>query len=92
MDCWIVIAARKLQNFVARSYCFAGAVRVFHAKSPVFYRPDRTSALKACRPSRESTAGGQPGQLTCRGAAPKTRHQFNGVNGPNAAFREKFNA
>src|ERR1700704_5202704 len=26
------------------------------------------------------------GQLTCRGGAPKTRHQFNGVNGPDAAF------
>jgi hypothetical protein len=43
-------------------------------------------------PSRESTAGGHDDQLTCRGGTPKTRHQFNAVDGPNAAFREKFNA
>jgi hypothetical protein len=30
MDCWIVIGG-KLQNFAARSYCFAAAVPVFHA-------------------------------------------------------------
>jgi hypothetical protein len=92
MDCWIVIAARKLQNFAVRSYRFARTVRVFHAKSSIFYHPGRTPAFEACRPWRESTAGGRDDQLTCRDAAPKTRHQFNGVNGPSAAFREEFNA
>jgi hypothetical protein len=30
MDCWIVIAGGKLQNFAARSYRFTMPRRVFH--------------------------------------------------------------
>jgi hypothetical protein len=33
MDCWIVITDGKLQNFAARSYCFAAIIQVFHALS-----------------------------------------------------------
>jgi hypothetical protein len=38
MDCWIVIAGRKLQNFAARSYSLTCIVRVFHARrSPIHH-------------------------------------------------------
>ena len=44
------------------------------------------------RTSAKAPAGGCSSQLTCRGRAPKTRHQFEPASAENAAFRERFDA
>src|SRR5437764_6096744 len=66
------LQGRKLQNFAARSYSLTCVVRVFHA-------PCRPHACHRgiTAPPRKHRGAGMP-QLTCRGHAPKTRHQSSG--------------
>jgi hypothetical protein len=73
---------RKLQNFAARSYCFAALKRVFHVlrNSAPSVRHGGPSAKAALAPKR---------QLTCRAGAPKTRHHFQPLR-HKAALRERF--
>jgi len=73
MDCWIVIAGGKLQNFAARSYSLTPIVRVFHAPRRIIDHARMTGIPP------EHDRSGKP-QLTCRGHAPKTRQQFQRVN------------
>src|SRR3981081_168096 len=61
MYCWIVIAARKLQNFAAGAYRFAGAVRVFHAGARSISQQFETKRSRRAQSTPSPPSGGGPG-------------------------------
>jgi hypothetical protein len=84
----MVIAARKLQNFAARSYRFAAAILVFHVVVLVHAPPPiQEHNGFAATPRRKRKR-----QLTCRDGAPKTRRQFEPLSVETRHVRERFNA
>jgi hypothetical protein len=88
MDCWIVMAGGNYKILPRRPIGLPWRSR-FSTLSTVGSLVGQAGRFR--RAGRRKS-GQHRRQLTCHGAAPKTRHQFRAVGTEMAGFREKTDA